>query len=295
MNNTNGAVNWEQIRFFVEVVKAGSVAQAAAGIGVSHATVLRSISRLEQDLGIKLFDRLQSGYRITPQGEELLPSALAMAEHVETLVRRAAGKNPAPEGLLRLQVPDSSLIDLGPLIADFRALYPRIFVQTEQLPDELMARSEVDVALALTNAPPDDLVGRQIAKVEFAYYASSAYLGDTKRAKSLELDDCDWVVWGGAVAPADGISASAQEGLLRRFSKRPNIALRVSSHSDALAAVRAGVGISLLRKPQDELEEVPVRTGVRSIGLWILTHQELQRSGRIQAFMDSAIERYLAA
>ena len=62
-------LNWDQLRYFVAVVSAGTVIGAARSLGVSHATVLRNVSRLEGFLGIRLFHRVQSGYRVTAEGE----------------------------------------------------------------------------------------------------------------------------------------------------------------------------------------------------------------------------------
>ncbi|MFT7654797.1 MAG: DNA-binding transcriptional LysR family regulator [Limisphaerales bacterium] len=284
----NNSLSWDQIRFFLEVTKAGSVVKAAQTLGVSHATVLRNISRLERDLSTKLFDRFQSGYRITARGEEILPSALAMQEQAEALVRQAAAKNPMPEGLLRLLVPDSSLFNLMPSLAEFHTQYPLISVSTDQLATESMVRSKADVAIVVTNTPPDQLVGRQLAKLEFAYYASDTYLGSLPNQPS----EYDWITWGSADTSDIALGADWQEKELRRFSKQPKIAVRASRHSDALSAIRAGTGVGFLKKPQEGLTEVPLKSNINFFGLWLLTHQDLQRSGRVRAFMDFAVEYF---
>ena len=281
----NNPLNWDRVRFFIEVARAGSVIKAAPALGVSHATVLRNIARLEQELGTKLFDRLQSGYRITSRGEDILQNALAMQEHAEALIRRASAKNPAPEGLLRLIVPDSSLFDLMGSLATFCARFPLISVRTEHA----KTMAETDVAIVVTNTPPDQLVGRQLAKLEFAYYASPLYLAQYEgKAPALYK----WVTWGSPETSDIEMDVKWQERSLRRFAKRPNIVLQTSSHNDALSATQTGVGISVLKRPQPDLIEVPLKPNIQPIGLWILTHQDLQRSGRIQTFMDFAVESF---
>ena len=258
-------------------------------LGVSHATALRNISRLEADLDIRLFERHQSGYRVTPQGEDLLPNALAIRENVDLLMQQAAGRNIAPEGTLLLQVPDVSLVDIGPLLADFRARYPSISIQTVQESPNLLAGSTVDVALALTNTPPEEAVGRQVARIEFDFYGADSYL-----SKPRESGEHDWIIWGSTLSAESGLNSNEQTRLLRRFSKRPNVVLQAATHLEALAAVRAGMGIGLLKKTQPELSQVPIMPVAPVVGLWILTHPELRRAGKVRAFMDFVTERYLA-
>ncbi len=293
----NDGLIWDQIRYFVAVTRAGSVVGAARDLGVSHATVLRNVSRLENHLGIRLFDRLRSGYRITSEGEEIHADAHAMEEHAETLVRRAMGKNPAPEGLLKLIVPDSSLFDLMPLLRDFRKEHPRIDLSVEIDPasaDQGIAQLKADVAIVVTNTPPDDLIGRQLTRIGFAFYASSEYLGDKTR-ETLNIDECDWITWDLPAASDSNLEPGWQLNLLRRLTRRPRIALRTSSHGDTLTAVRSGVGVGLLRNGlqneplQTQLIELPFPAAVEPVGIWMLTHQVLRRSGKVQAFMDFVI------
>lgn len=285
-------LSWDHIRFFIAVHQAGSVVKAAATLGVSHATVLRNISRLERSLGITLFDRLQSGYRITPQGEDILEYALGMQEQADKLVRRGTGRNPAPEGILRLAVPDSSLFDLVPLLVQFRAQFPLISVQAQHGTPDLIADSKADLAFVLTNNPPDALVGRQLEKIEFAYYASPVY-PESDQGNQLHANSCEWITWCSESADKD-IGADWQEDALRHFSRQPNIVFQAANHDDALCAVREGMGVSLLRKPQPGLIELAFKSAARPVGVWMLTHHELRRSGRLQAFMQYVVGQFSA-
>lgn len=291
-------LNWDHLRYFVAVVKAGTVIGAARFLGVSHSTVLRSVSRLEKYLGIRLFDRVRSGYRVTPEGEEIYADALAMEEHAEALIRRAMGKHPTPEGLLKLVVSDGSLLDLMPLLGAFRKEFPRIELSMETAhgsADEGIAQLQADVAIVVTNAPPEDLVGRQLARISFGFYASSEYLQEWK-GKIPKPNECDWITWGSKTAPDADIDGAWQQNMLHRLSPTPKVALRAASHRDAVAAVRAGVGVGLLRDSfQEELVQLPFKVAVESFGIWMLTHPDLRRSGRVRVFMDFIASHFLEA
>jgi DNA-binding transcriptional LysR family regulator len=299
MNIKHGALVWDQIRYFVAVTRAGSVVGAARALGVSHATVLRNVSRLEKQLGVRLFDRLRSGYRITAEGEEIYADAQLMEEHAETLMRRAMGRNPIPEGLLKLIVPDNSLFDLMPLLGGFRRENPRIDLSVEidsAAADQGVAQLKADVAIVVTNTPPEDLVGRQLKRINFAYYASPAYLGrqpalGQQLADSLPLDQCDWITWDLPTRSDSSQEPGWQLNLLRRLTRRPRIALRTSSHADTLSAVRAGLGVGLLQTDhQHGLVELPIAVPVDPVGVWMLTHQVLRRSGKVRAFMEFVVD-----
>ena len=65
-------MNWDDLKFFLAVAKSRSIRGAADRLKVSHSTVSRRIDALEDGLGVRLFDRLPSGYVATITGEELL-------------------------------------------------------------------------------------------------------------------------------------------------------------------------------------------------------------------------------
>lgn len=280
-------LHWDQVRHFVAVARAGSVVGAARVLGVSHATVLRNVSRLESGLGVRLFDPLRSGYRITADGQEVLVSALGMEEHADTLVRRAMGKNPDPEGQLKLVVADTSLFDPMPLLRDLRRAQPRIELTVEDAHGSAahrLAQLQADAAIVLTNSPPDELVGRQLARVHFAYFAAPAYL-EGRAAADLAPQDCDWVVW--HLEHAGEFDAAWQDNTLRRLSRRPRVVLRTDKHADAMAAVRSGVGVGLLSEAgAGDLVRLDFARPRETCGVWLLTHPDLRRSGRVRALFD---------
>jgi DNA-binding transcriptional LysR family regulator len=283
-NQMDNAPGWDQIRYFVAVAREGSAAAAAQRLGVSHATVMRNVSQLEASLGIRLFDRVRSGYRITSDGEDVLASARAMEEHAAALVRRALGKNPAPVGLLRLLIADPSLFDPMPLLREFRQAHPRIEVAVEDARHSATARLaqlDTDAAILVTNTPAEELVGRQIGRVQLGWFAAP---GGSKRGV-LKPEDCEWVVWNSTVSGE--LNETWQRAQLRRLTPRPRIVLKADSHGAALAAVRSGVGAALLCDAHHQaLRRLPFAQPRDSFCVWLLTHPDLRRSGRIRALFD---------
>ena len=81
-------MRWDDLQFVHEVAEHGSLSAAARSLGVNHATVLRRISALEDRFGITLFERPPGGYRMTPEGRNIL-SALQAIDRTVNGVERA--------------------------------------------------------------------------------------------------------------------------------------------------------------------------------------------------------------
>src|SRR3546814_2912463 len=91
------------------MARGGSVRSAAGHLGVNHSTVRRRVARLEDRLGVQMFEKLPSGYRLTAAGEEVLELAAQMETSSIQLETRVFGRDQSVRGLLR--------VTLTPLLA----------------------------------------------------------------------------------------------------------------------------------------------------------------------------------
>lgn len=274
-------LRWDHVRYFLAVARAGSAVGAAQRLGVSHATVMRNIAQLEQHLGIRLFDHVRTGYRITSDGEDVLASARAMEEQAETLVRQAMGRNPAPTGRLKLVICDSSLFDSLRFLSEFRRAHPRIelVIENDQAAQSRLSQRQADAAIFVGNAPPEELVGRQLGHLRVRWFAAPSV------ARRAVAEDCDWILW--TLPGSSELDQAWQRTQLRRLTPRPRVVLHVDTHHDALAAARAGLGIALLNEAMTEgLRRLPFAEPSETFGIWLLTHPDLRRSGRVRALFD---------
>jgi DNA-binding transcriptional LysR family regulator len=120
-------IDWDDVRFFLAVARGGSVRAAAERLGVNHATVLRRIAQLEERLGVHMFEKLPSGYRLTAAGEEVLEFADQMEASSHQLETRVFGRDQSVRGLLRVTLaPPLATHLLMPDFADFARLHPDI-------------------------------------------------------------------------------------------------------------------------------------------------------------------------
>ena len=75
----------EQLRHFTAAAEAGSFSAAARSLYISHSTICRSVSALEEELGVRLFERSSRDFRLTEAGEALLPQAQELLDAAEDI------------------------------------------------------------------------------------------------------------------------------------------------------------------------------------------------------------------
>jgi len=250
--------------------------------------VLRRIEQIERELGTRLFKKLQTGYELTPAGENLLDSASGLERNIDDIVMRFQGKDDELEGRLRISQPDSDALNLYPLYARFSRRYPQITLEVESSNREVnLNRQEVDVAFRVTETPSDLLVGRCIGSVQFTIYGSHDYLSGFDNFD--DLGQFDWVLW-------EKAKGGLQARWLDKYVKDAHIVLYTSGQSDILSAMRAGMGVGFISQQiaihYPELLLVPHPRSIASFKVWMLTHRDLRDTARVRAFMRFMAEAF---
>ncbi|CAH0992348.1 hypothetical protein SIN8267_02467 [Sinobacterium norvegicum] len=286
------SMNWELIKIFLAVHRNGSATAAAKSLKINHATVIRRLAQLEQNLQLRLFDHLQTGYRITDVGRALLDDGLKMEAAAVSFERKAQSRGDQAGGVLKVSMPETAFVDLSAALKGFHQRYPQIELQllsTAKISN--MARLEADVVIRLTNEPPVLLVGKQVQTVGFGAYAHRDYIGQFDDAPTAE--QCGWILWSGSEAsPMPEVNQPVR--LLQQVLPALRLTLTSNSMAEIITVVRAAMGVGLLSHQvaaeYPELVALPfdnivARAGLDSAGLWLLTHQDLRDSERVMAFI----------
>ena len=177
-------MNWDDLRVFLAVARNGSISSGAKQLQLQHSTVSRRVRKLEQEIGVRLFDKVPSGYALTPAGEKLLQAADRMEREVLAVDGTVAGADLRPAGALRVTAIDDNMATtiLMPMFAGFSRAYPEGTLHLMVLnADVSLAQREADVAICLTNTPPETLIGKRVCTVSSAIYGSPAYLEQLRR------------------------------------------------------------------------------------------------------------------
>ena len=235
--------------------------------------------KLEQDLGVRLFDKVPSGYALTIEGEGLLQAANRMEREVLLVDGTLSGKDLQPSGSLRVAAIDNMATTvLMPMFAGFSREYPNVTLHIMvSNSDVSLAQREADVAIRLTNTPPDTLIGKRVVTVASAVYGGREYLENLRESGG----EPDWL---GVECCAFHRSWTKQE-----CSDRPH-QFCVDDTLLTQAALREGLGVSILPcfmgDPEPALMRCSDPRPEWDLGLWILLHPDLRRSARVLAFRD---------
>ena len=283
-------LSWDDLHSFAAVAEAGTLSAGGERLGVNHSTVLRRISRLEDQLSARLFDRSSRGYSLTPAGEQLYAHVQAMQQEAEAIQRKLGGFDSRLEGTVRVStVDDLALVMLNPIMAEFLADNPGITLDVGTQPTFAdLSRREADVAFRFGVKPEElDLVCRRVASIGVAVYASPAYLADHGRPSSLTELDAHALVRGDEHMRRIPMEQALEQSNGRTVYRSHSMLLRS-------AAIRAGVGLGFLpyflAEGDPGFERLELDTSEYGSTLWMLIHSDLRRNAKVRAFVDHTLD-----
>lgn len=249
--------DWNSLRAFILTARHGSTLKAARALGVNQTTVMRRIADLEGELGLKLFLRHQQGYRLSADGEALLPFAEAMEQKAEALLDKVEERRRQLSGTLRITATELAVARLvAPAVAALRERHPQISVEIVATDKRLdLASGEADIAIRAGGADEQDgVVRRRVMDSIWGIYASKALI--EKHGEPLaEADVANFPI----IAGDGSMTATAPNAWLLSRASEACISYRSNSVSGLLAATRAAMGLCALPALAAELEPDLVR------------------------------------
>lgn len=283
-------MDWNGLKVFLAIEQSGSLAGAARILDVNHSTVFRRLNTFEKALGARLFERLNEGYVLTPLGEELKEIANRIESGFNELDRRILGRDVQPKGRVRITAPNNLAYRYLPAyLADFNQDYPDIKVELLVSNQEInMNTRQADIAVRVTDAPSEHLVGRNVKTIAWSVYGSVAYR--KQYGFPTNLKDLKQHQFVGASGNMQRLPAFIW--LERNFSE--NIAARSDDLVSMSWLAQSGHGLALLpndqRRPElDTLFDFPHG---KSSKLWLLTHPDLRHVERIKLVMRHLTEAF---
>jgi DNA-binding transcriptional LysR family regulator len=232
--------NWDLYRIFLAVADAGSLLTASKRLKLSAQTVSRRVAELEDGLGLKLLARSRVGHSLTPAGEQLRARIEGMgdvASNVETAMAKAKH---TPAGVVRISINE---VLSGPwLLGHLSSFYQEfpslnLEIRVSGWPASVRRR-EADIVLRLFGPGEENLVGRRIGRVGVAIYCARSYARD----HGLPASSAEWETHSSIGMVAD-IPLMSWFNSVAGTSRR---VLQCSSHTDVVAAAKAGLGLAPL-------------------------------------------------
>jgi DNA-binding transcriptional LysR family regulator len=288
-------VTFTQLRTFALVAELGSLRAAAAALGVSEPAVSAAIAALRTDLGDPLFTRSERGIRLTAGGRALAARARELVGLADR-TRREVSSATWPAGLRVLATGGCAEHAAAVLVRAFAQRAPGRDVHVCVGSGEAAASSLVDdVADIALGVRPSPLAGVPLSSVAFLRYqrvlvaAPSHPLAARTR---LTLDDLAGSAW---LAGPAGLERGTAEDRWAQADGGSRLLVRMDSEAEALAAARAGHGVTLAMThlvADDLRDEALVRlpvVGTPVVGIWWAT---ILADGRAPA-AARALQRFL--
>jgi len=286
------AWQWDDVRFFLAVARAGSLSGAARALGVGHVTVGRRITLLEKRLGVTLLNRTPDGFATTSAGQAILRECVAMESAAMDLERIVAGRDSLIAGSVRVTTTEALAYQLvAPAIAALHETHPELQVDLITGVRSLdIARREADLAVRFARPSASDLVCRKLGEVGFSLYASKRYLasaGIPKRGQGLAGFD---------LIAFTGAPATTSPFFMGEPLEGARVALRCDNPLIQVRAAASNVGIveaaCFLGDSSPDLVRIwPDEAPARRVA-WLIMHQDMRRAARTKAVSSVITEAF---
>ncbi len=272
--------NWENLRFFVAVAQSGSLSAAARALGVDHATVSRRLSALEDDLQLRLIDRLPRACELTASGKQ----ALLLASRIEAeafAIERIAHVAQFPmHGKVTISVPPVLASNFfAKRLGNFSQRHPGIqLAMVSQAHSVSLGRREADIAVRLFRPEEPANVTRKLGEMPFALYASREY--------EYAGDPSHW----GIIAYEAQRADMPHQKWLETVAGARRIVCELSDIATQQVAARTGIGVAglpvFLGDDDPALQRLPFGGEPFYREIWLVVHADLRHSPPIRAVMD---------
>ncbi|TCD13508.1 LysR family transcriptional regulator [Oricola cellulosilytica] len=286
--------DWNDIRVFLTVARAGSTLGAARALDMNQTTVSRRIQALERCLDLTLFSRDTRGFHLTEEGEMLLGASEGMENAAADLGAEADRLRRALGGKIRITAAEDILnYSISEIVAEYRAKAPATtfeYVAQDRFLD--IEKGEADVAFRAADHLDDaTLLCRRVADISWAVYCSRDYA--QKHSAPSQADE----LLNHPVAAYEGKFAMSRASLwfMSQIAGR-QVVMTSNTVVNMRAIVLSGVGLGLLpcfsSEPVPELVRCVVVPSENSPHIWMLTTSKAQRSRHLRSFTDFAAERF---
>ena len=274
-------MDWDRIRVFLAVARAGQLLGAAQALGLNHATVGRQLTALEEDLGTKLVERQTQGCTLTQAGEALLASAERVESELLQVGSTLSGATAAVSGTVRVGAPDGlGNYFLSRELGALASQHPDLTIQLVPLPRTFsLSRREADIVVTLDRPKQGRLIIKKLTDYTLSLYASADYLKKNGPIRSQsDLEGRLFVTHVEDFVYSRALDYAAEIGkLMKRHYECGSVVAQME-------AVRAGHGIGVLHDyaavQYPELKRLlPDLRFTRSY--WLMSHPDTHTTRRV--------------
>ena len=234
---------WDDLRYFLELARQKRLSHAGVKLGVDHTTVARRIEQLEGALRCRLFESTAAGYVLTEPGQRLFAHAEGIENAIALLHDEAAGQGVRVSGVVRIGTPEGfGTAFLAPRLGQLLDEHPDLEVELLTLPRfPSLAAREADIIVTLDPPQQGRYIAARLTDFSYGLFATREYLrrhGPIESAADLANHRFAGYMEDQLLSP--------QLRYLDELSPRPVVRLATSGMLAQVAAVRAGLCVSVL-------------------------------------------------
>lgn len=268
-----------ELRMFLAVAQAGSLSAAARRLPVSQSTLSRRISRLEQQLGVMLFEKTLAGYRLTAAGHKLMSAAESVAAAEARFVQLVDLIRRRDRPLIRIRSGEwatrAICLDLSHLESAAPGCELALLTQGYIDNDSIEAND-----IVIQQGPVDraDMVCRHIGKVAYAAFAGRSHRRRPPRVEDDPFQSGTWALWCRMV-DRNGVVRLVRERGYPGLGPDARIISCTSVHS-ILALVQSGDALAFLPLDvgrQADLVQVSGLIQQLEHDYWLSFHAQVRR------------------
>ncbi|MCX7560707.1 LysR family transcriptional regulator [Sulfitobacter sp. F26204] len=285
-------LNLDDAPAFLAIARTGTLTAAAKLLGVGIATISRRIERLEHALSVPLFVRHQSGYKLTDEGQALLPRAEALEEAAQSFRADAAFEAEAT-GHVRLATAENLANQfIIPSLPELLEANPGLSIEVlTDIATSNLHRRDADLAVRMVRPERGNLTVRQIGILGYGLYGSRSFPQAPKaNAEATQMP-------GNPISRDRYVGWSERQQMLpaaqwiERQLKGDAPAIVTTSLLGQVSAAKAGLGLSVL--PHFIAADAGLKAVKKDVGLdqpiWLVVHSDLAASRRVKVVADHVV------
>ena len=283
-------MDWDDLRIFLAVARAGTVSEAARQLGLDHSTVSRRLANLEGRLAIRLFDRAGRRLAINAAGERLMRTAERLESTLLSDLAVLEAMQGSRVGTVRIGVPEGLGVGyLAGRIGMLAEAYPEIALELVALPQNYsLAAREVDIAITLDRPEFGNIAVRKLTDYVLRFFGTETYFARRGRpADTAELSThrlCGYIP---QLLYTPLLDYLVFEG------RRLDPAIKSTSVVAHVEMVRGGAVLGMLPAFMcaGQAELLPILRQARiTRSYWLTVHDDLRGVERIRIISDALVQ-----
>lgn len=287
-------MDWDNLRIFLAIARAGQLLGAAKALNLNHATVARRLDALEKSLATRLFERRTNGTVLTPAGESLLTRVERMESELLQADAALPASGAALSGTVRVGAPDGfGTFHLAPALARLANHHPALTIQLVPLPRTFsLSRREADIIVTIERPKLGRAIIKKLTDYSLSVYAAKGYLKKAGTIRSVaDVPGKLFITYVEDIAYSRALDYTAE---LARLMPRH---YECGSVVAQMEAVRAGEGIGILHdyaaaQYEDLVRILPAMRFSRTY--WLMSHPDTHDTRRVAEVYRAIVESVAA-